>query len=364
PDRRLRIGYVSPDFREHPVGYLMTPVLAHHDRSAFEIFCYSDVKAPDTVTRLHQSLAQHWFDATALNDEQLASQIERDRIDVLIDLALHTANNRLLMFARRPVPVQLTWAGYPGSTGLHTVDYRLTDPHLDPPDQQRGSLYTEKLIRLPNCFWCFDPQTREPAINNPPAMRNETITFGCLNQFGKITDATLVRWAMVMRKVANSRLRVLAPRGRARQELAASMSKAGIDAQRITFRDRRPRADYLKLYHEIDICLDTFPYTGHTTTIDALWMGVPVVTLVGDTAVSRGGLSILAQVGLENLCATNDVEFVEVASGLASDIARLAQLRSTLRQRLMSSPVGDVKQFTREIESAIRFAWRTWCDGN
>ena len=170
-ERPLRIGYVSPDFREHPVGYLMTPVLKNHDRSEFEVFCYSDVKAPDAVTRRHRELVQCWVDATAMSDEQLASQIEQDRIDVLIDLTLHSANNRLLVFASRPAPVQLTWAGYPGSTGLHTVDYRLTDPRLDPPDQTARALYSERLICLPNSFWCFEPQTQDPAVNDLPAAR-------------------------------------------------------------------------------------------------------------------------------------------------------------------------------------------------
>jgi predicted O-linked N-acetylglucosamine transferase (SPINDLY family) len=361
-DRRLRVGLVSQDFREHPVGYLLTPVLEHHDRSHFEIVCYSDVKGPDAVTRRHQQLADRWADTTALTDEQLASLVEHDQIDVLFDLALHTANSRLLAFARRPAPVQLTWAGYPASTGLYTIDYRLTDPHLDPLGTDRESLYSEKLLYLPNCFWCVDPQGQEPPVNDPPATRNGFITFGCLNQFSKISDAALTRWAAVMRSIPNSRLRLLAPHGRARIQLAEFMSKLGVSPNRILFMDRRPRADYLKFYHDIDICLDSSPYTAHTTAIDALWMGVPVVTLAAKTAVSRGALSILSQLDLTNLASFDDDNFVCTAVTLSADRARLSHLRATLRPRLMASPIADVRQFTRDLESAIRQAWRAWCD--
>jgi predicted O-linked N-acetylglucosamine transferase (SPINDLY family) len=361
PSRGLRIGYVSPDFREHPVGRLMTPVLANHDRSRFEVFCYSDVKAPDAITARHRSHADHWIDATAMTDDQLAAKIREDRIDVLIDLALHTANNRLLVFARRPAPVQMAWAGYPGSTGLSTMDFRITDPQLDPPDSGRESLYPEKLIRLPHCFWCFDPYEPDPHVNPLPARRNGFFTFGCLNQFAKISDPTLVRWSAVLNAVPHSRLHVLAPAGRARAEFANFMAYRGITPDRISFLDRRPRPDYLKLYHDIDIVLDTSPYTGHTTTLDALYMGVPVVTLPGETAVSRGGLSILAQVGLPELVAPDDTTFTRIATTLAQTPDYLATLRSTLRPRLMSSPLADTVRFTRDMESAIRTAWRLWC---
>jgi len=357
--RRLRIGYISPDFREHPVGRLLLPVLENHDHSHFEIACYSDVRRPDAITDRVRLAADQWIDASSFSDDALAQRIQQDHIDILVDLTLHTANNRLLVFARKPAPVQITWAGYPGSTGLTTIDFRLSDPHLDPPAEKRDSYYSEKTLLLPNCFWCFDPQTPEPLVNDLPATRNGYITFGCLNQFAKITDATLNRWATILNRLPNSRLLLIAPAGRARTDLSNHPASTGFNPAHITFADRQPRPDYLKLYHQIDICLDTHPYPGHTTTIDALWMGVPVITLPGQTPVSRGGLSILTQLGLTHCIAHTDQAFTQIAINLATDLNHLATLRSTLRSRLMESPIADCRQFTSDVESAIRFAWQT-----
>jgi protein O-GlcNAc transferase len=359
PNRRLRIGYVSPDFREHPVGRLFLPVLVNHDRSRFEIVCYSDVRRPDSITDRLRLGADQWIDATSLTDDALAQRIRHDRIDVLVDLTLHAANNRLLVFAQKPAPVQITWAGYPGSTGLTTIDFRLSDPHLDPPAENRDPFYSEKTVLLPNCFWCFDPQTPEPLVNDLPAARNGFITFGCLNQFGKITDATLNRWATLLNRLPNSHFHLLAPASRARAELTKHLEITGVQPARITFADRQPRPDYLRLYHQIDICLDTFPYTGHTTTIDALWMGVPVVTLADQTPVSRGGLSILSQLGLTHCIAHTDQTFTQIAINFASDLSQLANLRSTIRSRLMASPIANTTQFTRDLEAAVYSAWQT-----
>ena len=357
--RRLRIGYVSPDFKEHPVGRQVLPVLANHDHAAFEVICYSDVRRPDEMTRRFTALADRWVDASNLNDQQLAQRAQEDGIDILVDLALHTIHNRMLVFARKPAAIQVTWAGYPGTTGLETMDYRLGDPHLDPPAENRDAFYSETTIRLPNCFWVFDAGSAAPAVGDLPAAGNRYITFGCLNNFSKITDETLrSRWAPVLRQVPNSRLVVLAPRGSARRGLAEVLASAGIHPDRIQFVDRRPRIDYLGTYNQIDICLDTYPYNGHMTTLDALWMGAPMVTMTGQSPFSRGGASILANAGLSDLVARDSRAFIDIAVSLAADLPRLAEVRSTLRQRMQASPLTDAVRFARDIEAAYRGMWQ------
>ena len=361
PERRLRIGYVSPDFRAHVVGYNMLPLLANHDRDHFEIFCYAQVTRPDALTEHFRASAQHWRSTVGLADEQLAAQIREDRIDILVDLALHMAHNRLVVFARKPAPVQVTFAGYPGSTGLRTIDYRLSDPYLDPPDTDE-SIYSEQTVRLPHSFWCYDPlDCGDLRVNSLPAQGNGLITFGCLNNFGKINDAVLRLWASVLRAVPSSRLLLLAPEGSHRQHTLDVLGQEGVVHERIEFIARRPRRKYLELYHRIDLGLDTLPYNGHTTSLDSYWMGVPVVTLVGQTVVSRAGLSQLMNLKLPELISATPEEYVEIAVDLASDLPRLRYLRSTLRARMEASPLMDAPRFARDIEAAYRIMWRQWC---
>jgi predicted O-linked N-acetylglucosamine transferase (SPINDLY family) len=376
---RLRIGYVSPDFTEHPVGRLVLPVLAKHDRLAFETVCYSDVRKPDANTERFRAVADRWVEATSLDDGQLARRIEEDNIDILVDLALHTIYNRMLVFARKPAPVQATWAGYPGTTGLETVDYRLSGPQLDPPStdstsspqagsrqapgEAREGFYSERTIRLPHCFWLFDKSSPASAVNEPPAARNGFVTFGCLNNFSKISDDTLrSRWGPILRQVPDSRLIVLAPHSSARRAMAESEMLRGIDPSRVQFVDRRPRIDYLAIYNQIDIGLDTFPYNGHMTTLDALWMGVPMVSMAGRTAFSRGGASILTSLGMPELVAHDSAGFIEIVTSLARDLPRLCKLRSSLRERMAASPLTDAVRFTRDIEAAYRQMWQGYCD--
>ena len=270
--------------------------------------------------------------------------------------------NRLPVFARKPAPVQVTFAGYPGTTGLSAIDYRLTDPYLDPPGLH-DSFYAEKSYRLPHSFWCYGPETEEPPVNSLPASKNGFVTFGCLNSFCKVNDETLKLWASVLRAVTGARLVLLARHAGHRRKALDFLATQGIAAERLTFVPHQERHKYLAVYHQVDIGLDTFPYNGHTSSLDALWMGVPVVTLVGDTVVGRAGLSQLSNVGLEELAAATPQDYLRLAADLAGSWPRLAALRAGLRERLRRSPLMDSAGFTRGVEQAYRAMWRTWSAG-
>lgn len=352
-NRRLRIGYVSPDFYDHAQSFFTVPLLANHDHQEVEIFCYSSVKRPDAITQQIASYADHWRDVHLLDDAAVDRLIRADGIDVLVDFTMHMAGNRLGVFARKPAPVQVTWLAYPASTGLTAIDYRLSDPYLDPPEIDE-SLYSEKTIRLPDSFWCYDPLSgREIPVNTLPAAEPGVVTFGCLNNFCKINIGVLNAWAQVMREVHNSRLLLLAPIGSHRQHALDLLQHQGIDSSRIEFVPHQSRADYLKTYHRIDLGLDTFPYNGHTTSLDSLWMGVPVVTLVGNRPVSRAGWCQLSNLGLTQLAGDTPEQFVSIAVSLAKDLTRLSTLRSTLRERIEKSPLMDGKRFARNVEVAF-----------
>ncbi|HWE04002.1 MAG TPA: tetratricopeptide repeat protein, partial [Tepidisphaeraceae bacterium] len=358
PRRRLKIGYVSPDFRDHCQAMFTLPLFSNHDRDRFEIHCYSDVAAPDAVTERLQSHVDAWRNIAGAPDAKVAQLIGADKIDILVDLTVHMANHRLLVFARKPAPVQISWLGYPGTTGLETMDYRLSDPFLDPP--ANDSFYAERTLRLADTFWCYDPMISGLEPNDLPAVKNGFVTFGCLNNFCKVNDGVLRLWARVMRSTPGSRLLLLAPRGDARRRVTATLQDESVDASRIVFVDRQPRRRYLQTYHCIDIGLDTFPYNGHTTSLDSFWMGVPVVTRSGITAVSRGGLSQLSNLKLAELACADEDSFVRVAAGLATSMDRLRTLRSTLRGRLIESPLMDGPRFARSVESAYRTTWARW----
>jgi predicted O-linked N-acetylglucosamine transferase (SPINDLY family) len=362
PDRRLRVGYVSPDFREHAEAFFTVPLLSAHDHQNFEVFCYADVTRPDAITATIRSFAAVWRETAGLNDVQLARVVREDQIDILIDLTMHMGQNRLLAFARKPAPVQVCWLAYQGTTGLSTIDYRLTDRYIDPPGLHEHD-YTEESVRLPDSFWCYDSLASGPAVNPLPALEGGRVTFGCLNNFCKVNERVLALWARVLLAVDRSSLILLAPEGSARQRTAELLERAGVQRERVTFVGRQPRASYLELHHRIDIGLDTFPYTGQTTSLDAFWMGVPVVNLVGSTAPARAGLSLLSNLGLPELAADTPEQFVSVAVALATDLRRLARLRETLRQRLEASPLMDRPRFARGVEQVYREMWRRWCLG-
>ena len=361
PERRLRVGYVSPDFRSHVLALIGLPLLEHHDHDAFEIFCYSNVSRPDPLTPRFQRCADHWREISRLSDEQAVQLIRDDGIDLLVDLTLHMDRSRPLIFARKPVPVQLTWFAYPGTSGLTAIDYRLTDSQLDP-HAADDRFYSEKTVRLPETFWCYHPQAAGIDVNEPPVLRSGSITFGCLNNFCKITPRTLNVWAKVMTAMPGSRLLLLAPPSSAREVVLQALARENVASSRIGFFDYLPRDDYLRLYHGIDLCLDTIPYPGHTTTLDALWMGVPVVTLPGRSAASRGGASILTNAGLVDLIAHDPEGYVRIVLDLATDVPRLRKVRAELRPRLQKSPLMDAPCFARNFEEALRKMWRAWCN--
>jgi predicted O-linked N-acetylglucosamine transferase (SPINDLY family) len=296
-------------------------------------------------------------------DEQLAGQIRQDGIDVLIDLALHSEGGRLPTFARKPAPIQMTFAGYPSTTGLEAMDYRISDAFLDELTSDRDQLYVERTLRLPHsCFGCFEPQGPPTPLNPPPVEHNGFVSFVSLNNFAKVTSATIDLWAAVLRAAPTTRLSIRASQGSAQLRVQQTFQQKGIDPSRIDFLDRVPRGQYFELFHRFDIFLDTFPYTGHTTTIDALWMGIPVVTLAGQTAVSRGSFSILSEIGHPELTATTPEDYTRLATSLAADLPRLRHLRSSLRDSLRASALMDAPRFTSNLESLYRRIWRSWCE--
>lgn len=360
-DRRLRLGYVSPYFRNHSVNFFSEPLIAAHNHDDFEIFCYSDVRRPDDITARLQASADHWRDCSHKSDKKVAEMVRDDAIDILVDLTGHIAGTRLLAFARKPAPVQVTYLGYQNTTGMSAMDYRLTDELADPPGAT-DKFYTEKLVRLPRAFFCYQPAENAPPITPLPARSSGRVTFGSFNNFNKITPQAICTWLKILERVPNSRLLLLTYRSdylaRRFEELARSH---GLDPGRIELVRKRPRAEYYGLVQQADIALDPFPFNGHTTTCDAIWLGVPVVKLEGCMYASRFGGSVLANVGLDDLIAPSVEEYVERAVGLAGDLDRLAELRGQLRPRMAASALLDFQGFTRNVEAAYRQMWVDWC---
>ena len=364
PERKLRIGYVSPDLREHAVNYFFEPMLKLHDRQKFEVFIYSNVMREDHITARLKQKADHWRDLKFLNDDQAADLIEMDNIDILVDMAGHTANNRLMVFARKPAPIQATWLGYPATTGMAAMDYRITDGYADPPGLTEH-LNTENLWRLPEIFCCYQPHEKSPdVIDHPPFEDNGYITFGCFNNFAKVTDSVLRTWAQILAQVPNSRL-LLEIRGlegkKFRSDVETRLHHAGLPPDRVILEPRK-KSNQFVLYNKIDMALDPFPCVGGTTSMDTVWMGVPFVTLAGQHYVSRMGVTILTNASLSELIARNVEEYVAIAVGLALDEVRLHGLRHNLRQKVTASPLMNQAAFTRNMEAAYRGMWRKWCD--
>ncbi|MGA3066736.1 MAG: tetratricopeptide repeat protein [Tepidisphaeraceae bacterium] len=355
PHRRLRIGYVSPDFYAQAEAHFVVPLLEHHDHDQFEIFAYASVRHPDAITARLRAACDVWQDVLPETDHQLAERIRRDRIDILVDLTMHMRDNRLLTFAQKPAPVQATWLAYPGGAGLETIDYRFTDPYLDPTDPS-PPVYSEKSVRLPSTWACYDP-----LIDLPPSPNRAPPCFGSLNNPAKLNNQTLRLWSDVLKASPDWRLLLLVVSGFQREHIRRIFTEQGIDPARIEFVGRTSRAEYLRTFDRIGICLDPLPYNGITTTCDSLWMGVPVVSLAGLTAAGRAGLSILSNLDLPELVAAAPAEFVRIAADLAADPKRLTDLRAQLRARLQASPLMDYPRFARDIETAYRKMSRDWC---
>jgi predicted O-linked N-acetylglucosamine transferase (SPINDLY family) len=365
-DRKLRIGYVSPDFRRHSVAYFIEPIVASHERQRVEVFCYSDVRAVDDVTRRIQSYADQWRSITEMSDESVATLIRSDGIDILVDLSGHTERNRMLLFARKPAPVQATWIGYPATTGLQTMDYKIVDGCTDPPGLTEH-FYAEELIRLPGTFLCYLPPEDSPAVGDCPALTTGRITFGSFNYYPKVSPEVLSLWIKILKAVPDSRLilkaRSFADR-KVTEELIGKFGREDISAARIELYSwKSSTREHLDFYNCIDIALDTFPYNGTTTTCEALWMGVPVITFAGRTHASRVGTSLLTSVGMPELAGCSDEEYVRKAVDLAYDTGRLGTLRKSLRDMVLRSPLTNAKGFTLNLENCYRFMWRTWCEG-
>ena len=361
PDRRLRVGYVSPDFRRHPVTAAFLPVIERHDPNQVEVICYHNLAAADAVTARVRRAAHTWREIAALSDLQAAELFRADGVDILVDLAGHTSRHRLLAFARRPAPVQVSWLGYFFTTGVATVDYFVTDPYSSPPGQER--FFTERLVRLPATRFCYAPQEPAPEANALPAAAQGNVTFGCFNNLAKIGPGVLALWARILAALPGARLVIQAVglsdvpnRARVLRDFGA----AGLPVERVELRPFAPAERAASAYHDIDIALDPFPFCGGMTSFDALWMGVPVVTLAGQLIAGRQTASMLANLGLTELVANTPEEYVEVAIALARDTTRLADLRASLRPRFRASPLCDYDGFTRSLEQAYRGMWRSW----
>lgn len=362
--RLLRIGYVSADFREHPVAYFLEPILANHDHQRFEIFCYADVVRPDYLTQRLQGYADQWRSLVGSSDAQAAEMIRRDGIDILLDLAGHTGGNRLLTFARKPAPIQASYLGYLGTTGLPTMNYYLTDAYVDPPGLSEAH-YEEQLIRLPECGFCYQPGPAPEVSAELPARQSGRMTFASLNTVAKLSEEVLSLWARIVTGVPGARLLLRSGTGRQGEErLHDALDRHNLSSERVLLLRPTPtRFDYLKLYQTVDLCLDPFPYNGVTTTCDALWMGVPVLTLAGRMNVSRQGLRFLCNVGLKGLIAETSDHYAQLAVELGNNLNRLSALRAGLRERMSRSPLMDAQRLTRSLEAAYCDMEQKWAAG-
>lgn len=362
--RRLRVGYISPDFRLHSVAYFIEPLLTGHCRDEVEVFCYAKVSTPDAVTERLRGLSDHWHSIVGMTDTEAAAQIRADRIDILVELAGHTANNSLLVCARRPAPVQITWLGYPNTTGLEAIDYRFTDAIADP-EGKSDCWHTEKLIRLEHGFLCYRGTVSAPPVSAPPIQNTGHLTFGSFNKLAKINPEVIKTWSELLNKLPGSRM-LLKDKGfeeeQTRAHYLTQFESHGIGAEKLEFYGLIPDTkDHLDFYSRVDIGLDPFPYNGTTTTCEALWMGVPVVTLMGDRHAGRVGASILSHGGYEEWIASDKHNYVEIALALASDIEKLGTLRRKLRQRIQGSELCDSAGFAQQIEQTYRFLWKKAC---
>jgi predicted O-linked N-acetylglucosamine transferase (SPINDLY family) len=362
PARKLRLGYLSGDLRGHPVGIFMTAVLPHHDRKSFEVTCYANQNRADAITRRLKAASDRWIDVAGIDDETLARQIAADGIDILIDLSGHTAGGRMGVFARRPAPVQAGWIGYFATTGVPAIDRIVADQRMVPPDE--ADQYSERPLYLPDTYVTFAAPEEAPALVAPPMAARGSVTFGCFNNAAKIGPRVIALWARVLAAVPGARLSLrtgaFGDAGTV-ERFRALFRDDGLDPARIDFAGHSARGDLLAAYNDIDIALDPFPFNGGITTIETLWMGVPVVTLRGDRYCGHHSESSLVSLGLADLVAADEAGYVECATKLASDPERLTELRGSMRDRFARSTLGDNARFVRDLEAGFRRAWADWC---
>ncbi len=362
--RPLRIGYMSPDFRRHPVSFFIEPVIEGHDRANVTVHCYADVKRRDDVTDRIRERADSWVDITGMQDREVERLIRNDGIDILVDLAGHTGDNRIKVFADRPAPVQVTYLGYPDTTGLCAVDYRISDALADPPGNA-DTLHTEKLVRIPDCFLCYRPYCSDSSIADPPVFDNGYITFGSFCNSSKVTPRMVALWSEILHNTENARLHLKSRQltdDNVVKYYADMFLKHGISKERIQLSGHVPSyRQHIESYNRIDIALDTFPYNGTTTTCEALWMGVPVITLCGDRHSSRVGSSLLTTIGHHELIAENVHDYVKKAMFLAANTECIDKLRRNLRKHMKQSALCDERGYVEHLEHAYRAMWLRYC---
>jgi predicted O-linked N-acetylglucosamine transferase (SPINDLY family) len=368
PDRRLKIGYVSGDFRNHSVAYFIEPILANHDRASIEVFCYFTSTRSDQVTRRLRNLADNWRDCSPWSDEEFAGRIQADGVDILVDLAGHSEYNRTQAFARKPAPIQISWIGYPLGTGLSEIDYRLSDSRASPGLLAQGACASkdgEPLYLLPEVFSCYRPPSHAPAPKRSNPEASDEIVLGSFNNLAKVSGQIVRIWAALLRTNANFSLLLKDNAFRdeaARLRILAQFHDNGVPAERLQLRTRtRSDRDHLESYGDIDIALDTFPYGGVTTTCEALWMGVPVVSLAGNHFASRMGATLLNAVGHPEWVASDEQGYAQAILALAKNAAHRANLRASLRDEMRGSVLLDETHVTKDLEAAYRDMWRNWC---
>lgn len=361
PLRKIRIGYVSSDFRRHPVGYFLLPVLPSHDREKFIIHCYSCCQQEDEITRRLKTASDCWEVVEGMGDLELAEMIRSAGIDILVDLSGHTAGNRLPMFTLEPAPIQVTWAGYVGTTGLSSMNYLLSDQHETP--EGVDHLYVEEIIRLPNDYICYEPPAYAPSVSPLPMLRQDHCTFGCFNNLNKVTPGVVEIWSEILRLLPEARLLLVTGQlndSETKDRYHRLFSDQGV-ATRVDLQGAVPHRELLRRYNDVDVALDPFPYSGGLTTLESLWMGVPVVTMAGERFAGRHSLTHLTNVGLQDLVAGNSAEYIKIAASLASNPAQLQKMRWELRARMAASPICDGRGFTRNLENTFQNMFAKWC---
>lgn len=363
-NRRLKIGYISPDFQSHPVGFLTRGVIRHHDKSAYEVYCYARVTKSDHITDEIRKNAERWIDTGGLRDAELVQRIADDEIDILVDLSGHTGGNRLQVFARRPAPIQATWVGYFHSTGMKSIDYFITDPYTSP--KNSGQRFSETPVWLPHTRFCYTPPDYAPPVAEPPCIANGFVTLGCFNKLAKMTDEVVSAWAQILARLPEARLWLKSSslnEPAVCKAVFARFAAFGISSERVILKPASPHEDMLKEYSELDIALDPFPFSGGMTTFEALYMGVPVVTLGRDGVVTRQSASALSNLGLAELSHETIPNYIDGVVALASNQQRLIELRRTIRPRMERSPLCDIETFAHDLENLYRHMWYAWCDG-